>query len=49
MRYLHKVLKELAGDVLIGRVVHGKLKRHVQHGDAEKGHPSSAVRLQQVV
>ena len=43
----HKVLKELAGHVLVDGVVLCQDKGHVQHHHAEEGHPGRTVRLLQ--
>eukprot|EP00053_Salpingoeca_punica_P018048 m.175423 g.175423 ORF g.175423 m.175423 type:complete len:782 (+) comp17347_c0_seq5:171-2516(+) len=44
---LHKVLEELAGNVLVRVVVLGQLEGNVEHGDAVKRHPGGAVGLLQ--
>lgn len=44
----NKVLKELGRHVFIDMVKEGELQRNIQHGQAEEGHPGSAIGLLQL-
>lgn len=44
----HKMLKELAGHVLVDTVPPGKGQGDLQHDGAEEGHPRSGICLHQI-